>query len=776
MATTYVGTSTPRREDYSLLVGSARFLADLRLPHMAYAAVVRSPIPHGRLIRCGTEAATASQGVLTVITPADVAEARLPCVALMPGQKSTSYPVLDQAIRYVGQPLAVVVAESEAEAAEACALVELDLEEFPVVTDVEAALEPGSPLLHPEWGTNLVSECEIGDSARICDETMEAASEVVDLTFRLGRVAPCPMEPRGVVAHWENGAVTLWLSTQAAHQARDHLANAAGLSHSQIRVIAPRVGGAFGAKEHLYPDEAAVCLAARELARPVHWTESRGEHFVSTLSARDVVYRGRLALDRTGRFLALHCDILGNLGAHPSNVGGSPLLVGAAMLPGPYVFDRAGARVRGVVTTTTPMGSYRGFGQPEATWARERLIDEAARLLHVDPVDLRIQNMVKPADFPYQSRTGETYDSGDYRQALRLLRDRAVAPANSDDKRRRAVGYSCHVLSTGMGPSASFKDIGWQAGGFETAIVRMEPDATVVVAVGVNAFGQGIETALAQIAADEMNVPLHRVRVKMGDTDTAPYSSIGSIASRSVVLAGGATIQAAAKLRDKMVKIAAHQLEAAPEDLEFDEATVRIRGNHLSCVRFEDIAAAAWRGWDLPPGVVPGLEERVTFDPAGYTFSYGAHAAAVAVDPETGVVDLEGYWIVNDSGSVVHPAIVEGQLRGGAVQGIGMTLTENLSYDRDGRQLATSLSLYGVPNAINIPDIDITMLAIPCPFTPGGMKGVGEAGIVSAPAAVGNAVAAALPEVAGRITDAPIRPSTLWSLIAQQSANGNPDR
>ncbi|GAA1027283.1 MULTISPECIES: xanthine dehydrogenase family protein molybdopterin-binding subunit [Amycolatopsis] len=776
MATTYVGTSPPRREDDGLLTGSARFVGDLNLPGMAFAAVVRSPIAHGRLLKCDTSAAAASPGVLTVLTPAEAAGARLPCVALMPGQASTSYPVLDEVVRYVGQPLAVVVAESEAEAFDAVALVALDFEQFPAVVDVREALEPDSPLLHPDWGTNLVSDCEIGDSARDCDEMMEAAFAVVDMTFLLGRVAPCPMEPRGVVARWENGEVTLWISTQAAHQARDHLAGAVGLSHRQVRVIAPRVGGAFGAKEHLYPDEVAVCLAARKLARPVRWTESRGEHFVATLAARDVGYHGRLAVDRSGRFLALHCDIVGNLGAHPSNVGGSPLLVGASVLPGPYRFGRAGARVRGVVTTTTPTGSYRGFGQPEASWARERLIDEAARLLHADPVELRIQNMVKPADFPYRNQAGEVYDSGDYPHALRMLRDRVAARESKDDNRRRAVGYACHVLSTGMGPSESFKDIGWQAGGFETAIVRMEPDASVVVHVGVNAFGQGIETALAQIAADELSVPLSRVQVKMGDTDTAPYSSIGSIASRSAVLAGGALIQAAAKLRAKMIAIAAHQLEACPEDFEFRDEKVQVRGDRSSCLSFAKIASDAWRGWDLPPGAGPGLEERVTFDPAGYTFSYGAHAAAVAIDPDTGVIDLEGYWIVNDSGSVINPAIVEGQLRGGAVQGIGMTLTENFPYDGSGQPLTTQLSLYGVSGIRTIPDIDVTMLTIPCPFTPGGMKGVGEAGIISAPAAVGNAVAAALPEVAGQITDAPIRPSTLWALLDRQSANSASDR
>jgi aerobic carbon-monoxide dehydrogenase large subunit len=761
---TYIGSRVLRREDTRLLTGRARFVDGVRLPGMAHAVVVRSPIAHGRLTHCGVAGARSAAGVLDVITPAEAGGLRLPCVSLAPGQRQSGYPVLTEEIRYAGQPIAVVVADTAAQASDAAPLLDLSFDGRAAVVGVEAALDGAAVHLYPEWGTNVVTDFEIGDPGAECDEVFAAADQVVQMTFRFGRASPFPLEPRGVVASYAEQKLTVWASTQAPHHARDHAADALGLGYDRIRVVSFETGGGFGAKEHLYPDELLVCLAAMRLGRAVSWSESPGDRLVATLPARAATHRGRLALGNDGRFVALHADIVADLGAHPSNCGIAPAAVSASMLPGPYRFARVGARVRGVVTTTTPTGSYRGFGQPEAAWTRERLIDEAARRLGVDPVDLRLGNLIGPHELPSQTRTGHAYDSGDYPSILRTLRDKVGAAdhvVRRDDGRRRGVGFACHVEATGMGPSMLMKAMGIQAGGFETATVQMAPDASVVVHAGVVGIGQGVETALAQVAADRIGVELDRVQVVLGDTATTPYSSVGSIASRALAVSGGALVRAADRLRDKILAIAGHQLEVDPADLEIVDAAVRVKGTPDVSRTLREIATSAWRGWDLPDGVPPGLEERVSYDPPAYTYACAAHAAAVAVDPQTGAVEVEGFWVVNDSGVMVNPAIVEGQLTGGIVQGIGMALTEEIAYTPSGQPLAS----YEPPRTTEVPDIDVTMLETPSAHTPGGMKGVGEGGTISAPAAVGNAVAAALPEIADLITDTPLTPEALWSLL-----------
>ncbi|GAA3252326.1 xanthine dehydrogenase family protein molybdopterin-binding subunit [Nonomuraea helvata] len=759
MGEPYVGARTPRREDARLLTGKGRYVGAVRLPGTLHAYVVRSPIAHGRLVGCDAKAAWAVEGVLDVITPADAAGLSLPCVSLAPGQRMTSFPVLDDAIRYVGQPLAVVVARTPEAARDAAELVDLSLDELPAAVGTDRAMEEGAPLLYPEWGTNVLTDFTLGDADWA--SFAEQAAHVVEMTFTMGRVSPYPLEPRGVVASYADDELTVHISSQAPHHVREHLADALGLSHDRVRVISGDTGGGFGAKEHVYPDEALICLAAMRLGRPVSWSESPGDRLFATLPARAAVHRARLALAEDGRFLALHADVVGDVGAHPSNVGISTFTVTATLLPGPYRFDRVAVRVRGVVTNTTPTGSYRGFGQPEAALTRERLIDEAARRLGIDRIELRLRNMLGPDELPYTTRVYQRYDSGDYPLALRTLRD-LVTPVEKADGRRRGIGYSCHVESTGMGPSMDLKATAIQAGGYETVVLRMEQDASVVVSSGVVSIGQGIETALAQLAADRVGVPIERVRVVLGDTATTPYSSIGAIASRSLAVGGGALTRAAEQLRGKLLALAAHRLEAAPDDLEIADGSVRVKGDPAASVTLRELATSAWRGWDLPDGAAPGLEERVSYDPAGYTFAYGAHAAAVAVDPETGAVEVERYWVVNDAGVLVNPAVVEGQLRGGVAQSIGMALTEEIVYTPEGQPITD----YLLPTTREVPDIEVVMLETPSPITPGGMKGVGEAGTIGPPAAIANAVAAALPEIADRITGVPLTPSRLWSLLA----------
>ncbi len=755
----HVGSSAPRREDARLIAGRGRFVGGVRLSDSAHAVVLRSDVAHGRVRGCDAEKARAAAGVVDVITVEDARGVALPCAGLGP-DRPTHYPVLDDTVRYVGQPTAVVVAETAEAAHDAAVLVDVDIEPLPAVVGLETATEPGATLLYPEWGTNVGTDFPLGDT----DAATAVAEHVVEMTFRLARVAPRPIEPRGVVADYDGETLTVRTGTQAPHFVRDHVAVALGLPVNAVRVLGCDVGGGFGAKEHVYPDEVLICLAAVRLRRPVRWSEAPGDHLAATLHARDAAHRGRLALDADGRFVALHCDIIGDLGAHASNVGPGPLVASAVMSAGPYRFDTVGARVRGVVTTTTPTGSYRGFGQPEITWTRERLIDEAARRLGVDPVDLRLRNMLEPHEFPVSAGMGQEYDSGDYATGLRTLRDQ-VRRGHVEDGRRRGIGFSCHVEMTGIGPSMTMKAEGYTVGGFENAVVRMEPDASVVVHTGLAGMGQGIETTLAQVAADELGVPLDHVRVVLGDTAVTPYSPIGSIASRSLAVGGGALIHAATALRDKLLTIAAHRLEVATGDLEIADGTVRVHGVPGAAVDLADLAASAWRGWDLPDGVRPGLEEQATYDPPAYLYSSGAHAAAVAIDPQTGAVEIEGYWVVNDSGVLVNPAIVDGQIRGGVVQGIGMALYEQVIYSPDGQPSA----VYDLPTAAQAPNIDIVHQQTPSPGTPGGTKGVGESGTISSPAAVGNAIAAALPEIADRITATPLTPQVLQRILTARN-------
>ncbi|MFC4852959.1 xanthine dehydrogenase family protein molybdopterin-binding subunit [Actinophytocola glycyrrhizae] len=755
----HVGSPAPRREDARLITGRGRFVGGVRLPDSAHAVVVRSEVPHGRVRGCAVEKVRAAARVVDVITVGDARGMELPCAGLG-SDRPTHYPVLDDTVRYVGQPIAVVVAETAEAAHDAAVLFDVDIEPLPAVVGLETAMEPDAALLYPEWGTNVGTDFPLGDVAA----ATAVAEHVVEMTFRLARVAPRPIEPRGVVADYDGETLTVRTGTQAPHFVRDHVAGALGLPVNAVRVLGCDVGGGFGAKEHVYPDEVLICLAAVRLRRPVRWSEAPGDHLAATLHARDAAHRGRLTLDADGRFVALHCDIIGDLGAHASNAGPGPLVVSAVMSPGPYRFDTVGARIRGVVTTTTPTGSYRGFGQPEVTWTRERLIDEAARRLRVDPVDLRLRNMLDPHELPVRTGMGQEYDSGDYAACLRTLRDQ-VRSEHVEDGRRRGIGFSCHVEMTGVGPSMAMKAEGYLAGGFENAVVRMEPDASVTVHTGLTGMGQGIETTLAQVAADELGVPLAHVRVVLGDTAVTPYSPIGSIASRSLAVGGGALIHAATALRDKLFTIAAHRLEVAPGDLEIADGTIRVHGVPGAAVGLADLATSAWRGWDLPDGVRPGLEEQATYDPPAYLYSSGAHAAAVAVDPRTGAVEIEGYWVVNDSGVLVNPAIVDGQLRGGVVQGIGMALYEQVIYSPDGQPSA----VYDLPTTAEAPDIDIVHQQTPSPVTPGGTKGVGESGTISSPAAVANAIAAALPEIAERITATPLTPQVLQRTFADRN-------
>jgi aerobic carbon-monoxide dehydrogenase large subunit len=575
-----------------------------------------------------------------------------------------------------------------------------------------------------------------------------------------------------VVAEWDASfnRLTVWMSTQAVHHVREHLSVSLGLRPDQIHVIAPDVGGAFGTKEHLYPDEVLVCAAAIRLGRPVRWIEDRYEHFTATLHARDQTHDAVLALDADGRFLAMWSDIVHDLGAHPSNVGSGPAQVASNMLQGPYRVERAGTHARCVLTNRTPTGAYRGFGMQQAAWVRERLVDEAARELGIDPVELRRRNMLRSEELPFTTRFTQTYDSGDYVAGLEDAEEAMrSAPAATEDGRRRGVGYASHVEFTGLGPSEIQQLVGFHLNGFETSVVRLELDGSATVLTGGSLIGQGLETSLAQLAADQLGIALEQVRVLAGDSDLVPYSSAGSIASRSMVVAGGALVRASGELRSKIAEIAAHRLEADPQDIVLESGSAFVRGTPARSIGFADLAKSAWLGWDLPEGVAPGLEVSATYDPPDITYSYATHAAQVAVDPETGVVEIERYAVAHDCGVVVNPMIADGQLQGGVAQGIGIATLEHFTYDDDGQPSMSTYLDYLLPLSSDVPTVEIHHRETPSPHTPGGMKGLGEGGVIPTPAAIANAIAAALPEIAGSLLETPITPSTIVELLLRNA-------
>jgi aerobic carbon-monoxide dehydrogenase large subunit len=771
---TLVGSRVPRVNDRKLLTGACRYVDDIELPGMVHAAVLRSPVAHGRLGSVDMSPVAEDPDVVAVLTPQEVAEATrpIPCVWVMPGQRQTSYPVAPTDVtRYLGEPLGLVVATSRAAAEDARELIVIDVEELPAVGDPEAALAEDAPLLHPEWGTNVVVDMPRGDPQDAVTAAVERSPHVVSMRFRIQRLSGNPIETRGLVARWDSltQELTVWLSTQVPHHARDHLAETLGLPYDAVRVIAPDVGGGFGTKDHVYPDEIIVCLASMRLGRPVKWIEDRNESFLASVQSREQIHEAHLAFEDDGRFVALQTDLLGDIGAHPSNVGAGPAFVATGMLEGPYKFDSAGGRLRCVLTNKTPTGAYRGFGMQQAAWVRERLVDEAARTLGIDPAEIRRRNLIRADELPYTTHHLQNYDSGDYVGAL----DRAVELIRAErpqpeDGRRRGIGLSSYVEFTGLGPSRVQQLVNFRLGGYETAVVRMESDGTATVLSGVCSHGQGLETSLAQVAADQLGLPLDDVKVVFGDTATAPYSSTGTIASRSMAVGGGAVLRASRRVRDKLQAAAAHMLEASPEDLEVQERMFRVRGVPTSGISVREVADKVRLGWDLPESMEPGLEEREIHNPADISYSYATHAAAIAVDLETGKIEIERYVVVHDCGVVVNPMIVDGQIHGGVAQGLGGALLEEMVYDPAGNPLTATFMDYLLPSSGEIPDIVVEHTEVPSPFIPGGMKGMGEGGTIAPAAAIGNALADAVPEIADLVTETPLSPSRIWTWINER--------
>jgi carbon-monoxide dehydrogenase large subunit len=590
------------------------------------------------------------------------------------------------------------------------------------------------------------------------------------------RHAGSPIETRGIVADWDNRLehLTLYASTQVAHHARDHLAAALGLRLDQVRVIAPDVGGGFGVKDHLYPDEVLVALASIRLKRPVKWIEDRVEHLLGSVHARDHEAEGTLAVDEEGNFLAYRIDIVTNLGGHPSNVGAGPAAVGASMSEGPYRFPRAGSRCRGIVSNRTPVGAYRGFGMPEGTFVRERVIDEICRTAGFDHEEIRRRNLVTRDEMPYATRNHGRMDSGDYVRAFDRVNELLPEPEREGaDGKLRVRTIIPYAEMTAVGPTSWMQRVDFRAGGYETSIVEMAADGYVTVRTGVCSQGQGHETTLAQIVADNLGIGMDDVKVIQGDTEEAPYSPMGTIASRSLTLAGAAANVASVRVRDKLVAIAAHQLEAHPDDIEIMSGKLQVRGTPSAFRTMKQVAESAWLGWDLPADVQPGaLLEREVHDPQEQTISYATHGFQIAIDPELGKIEIEKVVVVHDCGTVVNPMIVEGQTHGGLAQGIGEVLLEAFEYDELAQPLTTTFKDYLIPVTETIPDVEYEHYETPAPHIPGGYKGTGEGGTVTAPAAIASGLARLFPELSPHLRSTNMAPHKVWELLEKHRVSG----
>lgn len=770
----FIGQSVKRREDARFLTGRGRYTDDIVLPNQAYGVFVRSPHAHARILRLDTAAAAAAPGTLGIFTGEDFkAVGGLPCGWLihnMDGSpmKEPKHPVLaDGKVRYVGDRVALVVAETLEEAKAAAALVEVEYEELPPVIDT-AAVEDAGAAVHDEAPDNRCFVWQIGDAAGT-DAAFAQAAHVTTLTFRNNRLVPNAIEPRAANASWDPAGddYTLYVANQNPHVERLLMcAFVLGIPEHKMRVVAPDVGGGFGSKIFLYGEETALVHATKVLRRPVKWTAERSEAFLSDAHGRDHLTTAELATDADGRFLALRVNTTANVGAYLSTFASCvPTILYATLLAGQYATPKICATVKAVFTNTAPVDAYRGAGRPEATYTVERIVETAARELGLDPAELRRRNFIRT--FPYATPVGLTYDIGDYDATL----DRAIELADvagfaarraaSEAKGlKRGLGYACYIEACGIAPSSVAGALGARAGLFEAGEVRVHPTGKVTVFTGSHSHGQGHETTFAQVVADRLGIPLEDVTIEHGDTGKVLFG-MGTYGSRSLAVGGTAIVKALDKVVAKGRKIAAHLLEAADGDVVFEDGQFKVAGTDRA-IPFAQVALTAYVPHNFPHDKVePGLNENAFYDPSNFTYPAGTYVCEVEVDPATGAVRVERFTAVDDFGNVVNPMIVEGQVHGGLAQGIGQALMEGCRYDEASGQLLTGSYMdYTMPRADDLPRFVVeTVPGTPCTHNPLGVKGCGEAGAIGSPPAVINAICDAL---GVKDVAMPATPHTVW--------------
>jgi carbon-monoxide dehydrogenase large subunit len=771
-----LGRARLRKEDARLITGQTNWTDNITLPGMLHIAYLRSPFAHARITSVDVSAALNAPGVIAAYSGADFAEEQgsLPCAwPVTPDIVIPAHPPMAvEEVRYVGEAVACVVARDRYAAADALNAIEIDYEPLPVVLDIRTALDEGSPKVHEAGNKSFEWVFANGD----LDAAFQDAPVVLERNYRQQRLIPAAMEPRAVVCSCVGGEFTLWSATQIPHVLRVMLALVTGIPEQNLRVIAPDVGGGFGSKLQVTAEEVLALLIARRLGRPVKWTESRSEGNMTVHHGRDQWQRIRIAADADGKIRGLHVDLLADMGAYLMLVTPGVPLLGAFMFPAIYKMGAYSFRCTGVFTTKMPTDAYRGAGRPEATFGIERIMDELATELGLDPLELRERNWIKHEEFPYTTICGLTYDSGNYEAATARAKELFDYDGlRQEQERRRAsgdpvqlgIGVSTFTEMCGLAPSRVLGSLAYGAGGWEQASIRMLPTGKVEVVTGSSAHGQGHETAWSQIVADQLGVPFEDIRVLHGDTQVSP-KGMDTYGSRSLAVGGMALVSACDKVIDKARVIASSMLETPPENVEFSNGRFRSRGGGVEKT-IQEIALAAFAAHDLPDGVEPTIDADATYDPDNFSFPHGTHLCATEVDTETGFVKIRTYVAVDDIGSVVNPVIVEGQVHGGLAQGIAQALYEEAVYDDDGNLVTSTLADYLVPSASDLPSY-ITDRTETRAANRLGVKGVGEAGTIASTPAVVNSIVDALRPYGIRDIVMPCTPERVWRAI--QTAQG----
>jgi carbon-monoxide dehydrogenase large subunit len=776
-----IGQSIKRREDARFLTGAGQYTDDVVLPGQTYGVFLRSPHAHARIKSIKLDKAKAAPGVVQIFTGTDLADAKvggLPCGWLIHSKDGTpmkepAHPVLAQGkVRHVGDQVALVVAESINQAKDAAELIEVDYEELTAVVDITKA-DGAAASVHDDVPGNVCYDWGHGNKDAV-DAAFKSAANISKLDIVNNRLIPNAMEPRAANASYtkHDESYTLYVANQNPHVERLLMcAFVLGLPESKVRVIAPDVGGGFGSKIFLYPEDVALVWASKRVGRPIKWTAERSESFLTDAHGRDHVTTAELATDAKGNFLALRVKTIANMGAYLSTFASSvPTILYATLLAGQYKTPAIYAEVKAVFTNTAPVDAYRGAGRPEATYVVERIVEQAARDLKMDPAAIRRQNFI--TEFPYATPVGLTYDTGNYAAHLDKALEMAdvagfkARKAASEAKgKKRGLGYSCYIEACGLAPSNIAGALGARAGLFEAGEVRVHPTGTVTVFTGSHSHGQGHETTFAQVVAAKLGIPVENVEIVHGDTGRVPFG-MGTYGSRSLSVGGTAIVKAVDKIIAKGKKIAAHLLEAADTDMVFENGEFKVAGTDKK-VPFGSVALTAYVPHNYPlDKLEPGLNENAFYDPTNFTYPAGSYICEVEVDPETGKVKIESFVAVDDFGNIVNPMIVEGQVQGGIAQGLGQAMMENCAYDASGQLLTGSYMDYAMPRANDIPNLKISNVVTPCTHNPLGVKGCGEAGAIGSPPAYINALTDAL---GIREIAMPATPERVWR--AARSAN-----
>ncbi len=767
---TAIGAPLPRKEDARILSGGGRYVDDITVPHTVHACFLRSPFPHADVSSVDLEQVRRAPGVVAAYSGPESAGSMplIPSAAADDSPPRT--PLTGDRVHYVGEPVAMVLAADPRSALNAAEQADVDYGPLPHVLDPWEALSPDAPLVHPDRGTNKIGEIHkvLGDP----DGAFARADHVVSRQLAVQRISASPMEPRAILAVPEpaTGHLTVWLSCQAPHTLRTWLGHIFGLDESKLRIVAPDVGGGFGSKLNLYSDELAVIWAALELGVPVKWVETRTENFTAGVHARDQIHNAELALDAGGKILALRSHFVGDLGAYFHFF--TPVVPDLTIdtLTGNYDIPSVDIKLEKVFTNKMSIEALRGSGRAEATFVLERMIEEAARELDLDPVEIRTRNLVAPDQLPYETPFGLTYTGGDYpallRRAVELVGYDSVRARQAEERRQGryiGVGLATYNLLCGFSPSGHAWNPMKFFPGHESTLIRVDPQGKAVAYSGLCPQGQGSDTMVAQIIADQLQIPFDHITVVHGDTETIPFGG-GTHGSRGAVVGGHAALVAAQRVVEKARQVAAAMLEAAPQDIVFADGSFTVAGSPASTVSWEEVADEAHFLKRCGPMFEPGLEATAFYDPPDVNFAFGANAAVVEVDPETGKVQILHFVSVDDYGVGINPGIVNGQIHGGIAQGVGQALYEQVSHDEAGQVPSASFASYLLPSAMEMPPLTMDNIVSPSD-TPLGVRGVGESGTLASPPAIANAVADALAPFGVRIDRTPLRPDVVWELM-----------